>query len=421
MRERLDPQDALRPRAERTSDALHERVRSFAERWEKPALYAKSDDDTFEGLALDIARFQLEQSPGFARLVALSGSQLDTVESIPAVPVDAFRLSRVAVHPAELDAAVFRTSGTTAAESGSHALRTLRTLHELELILARRTLFSQISGRALVVALAPPPGHPPQSSLGFMMRGFMEHFDGRALTRDPEGTTFEVDTAARWLVSSSGVDIDGLTRAAKLARARSEPLVVLATSFALAGLLEELDGESLPTPERTFVMVTGGFKGRVREVPAEELLRATARALGTREDRILGEYGMTELSSQLYEAWPGPRPSQRPNQQGQLGATSTLDDGVRWNGRRGVYYPPPWLRVMAVGPNDYRPVPAGEVGLARFIDLANVDSAVAIQTQDLVRIEGEGIELLGRAPRAPARGCSLPFEGLVSGAPRRSP
>jgi len=43
-----------------------------------------------------------------------------------------------------------------------------------------------------------------------------------------------------------------------------------------------------------------------------------------------------------------------------------------------------------------------------------VDSAVAVQTEDLVRRRGAGIELLGRRPGAPPRGCSLAVEALLA-------
>jgi len=59
------------------------------------------------------------------------------------------------------------------------------------------------------------------------------------------------------------------------------------------------------------------------------------------------------------------------------------------------------------------PTPAGEVGIARFVDLGNIDSAVSIVTQDLVRRVNGGIQLLGRQPGAPARGCSLAMEALL--------
>jgi hypothetical protein len=73
------------------------------------------------------------------------------------------------------------------------------------------------------------------------------------------------------------------------------------------------------------------------------------------------------------------------------------------------------LRVTPVDPTTLLPVPEGEAGLARFIDLGNVDSAVSVVTQDLVRRVSGGIQLLGRQPGAPPRGCSLAIEALLHG------
>jgi len=46
----------------------------------------------------------------------------------------------------------------------------------------------------------------------------------------------------------------------------------------------------------------------------------------------------------------------------------------------------------------------------RHFDLANLNSVLAIQTEDLGRVAGSGFELLGRAPGAQLRGCSLTAE-----------
>jgi hypothetical protein len=73
------------------------------------------------------------------------------------------------------------------------------------------------------------------------------------------------------------------------------------------------------------------------------------------------------------------------------------------------------LRVTPVDPLSLAPVAHGAAGLARFIDLGNVDSAVSVVTQDLVRRRDDGIELLGRQQGAPARGCSLAIEALLRG------
>jgi hypothetical protein len=367
------------------SESLHQRVRAFARGETERA-------DDFEQLAVDLARFQARWIPGYRRLVEERRGSIDRLDSIPAVPCDAFRLTRVAVHSAELDVVRFYTSGTTG-KAGVHCMRTTETYRELSLKWAATALAPAWHGRPVVVALAPHPGRPATSSLGFMMRTFMEAFDGRALTRDPTGAAFDPDEPARWLASSSGVDVAGLRRAALVARERQEPLLVLSTSLALVLLLEALAGAGLPAPKSTVVMQTGGFKGRSREVAPERLRAATARALRIAEHHVIGEYGMTELSSQLYEGGRA---------MGQL------------TGERGVYYEPPWLRVVPVHPATLEPVSDREAGIARIVDLANVDSAAVILTQDLVRRRMGGIELLGRRRGAAPRGCSLAVEALVS-------
>ena len=103
---------------------------------------------------------------------------------------------------------------------------------------------------------------------------------------------------------------------------------------------------------------------------------------------------MTELSSQFYER-------------------TLFDD----SSPLGVYAEPPWARVIPVDPDTLVAVPHGSVGIAKVIDLMNVDSAVAVLTQDQVRRVGPEkagfFELLGRAPGAPARGCSIAIDELL--------
>lgn len=393
------------------SSELHERVRRFARLASDPPLVLPTDADDFETLALDIARFQATECPGFARLLAARAGSLDQVDGLPAVPAEAFRLTRVAAHPEELDAYVFRTSGTTAEEAGRHPVRDIDTYATLALALARASLFRHIR-HAVVVALAPPPAAKPSSSLAFMMCLFMQEFDGRALSPNPTGVPFSALATERWLMRAGGADVDGLRRAARVARARQEPVVLLATSFALASLLESEEDDGLDLPRGSIVMITGGFKGRKTSLDEGSLRTAAARMLKIPEASILAEYGMTELTSQLYEAWTdrgGPSAISR--------AASHKTEGPFWPevGQVGRYHAPPWLRVSAVDPVTHARVPDGEVGVARFVDLGNVDSALCVVTEDLVRVTEAGLELLGRRPGAEPRGCSLPFEGLLKG------
>ena len=361
------------------SDALHRAVQSFA---------AGDTARSFADLSLEIAAFQSEFSPGFARLLSRRGAELASFEHIPGVPSDAFRLARVAVHPEAEDAVRFATSGTTGSGHGIHAMRRLDTYQALALRFGRAALLAT-RGTRRVVALAPQISEPPRSSLGHMMAMFMADFES------PPG---DARDAERWLIDDHGVNVLGLERAAARARESREALIVLATSFALVALLDQLAGRTLSVPEHTVVMQTGGFKGKSREIAPTELRRSVARAFGIAEACVVSEYGMTELTSQLYEAvLPG----------------SALQAERR--GRAGLYFEPPWLRIVPVDPVSLGPVADGEVGIGRIVDLGNIDSAIAVQTQDRVRRVDGGIELLGRAPGAPARGCSLAIEEFLAG------
>ncbi|HVY25285.1 MAG TPA: acyl-protein synthetase [Polyangiaceae bacterium] len=368
-----------------TSDDLHARVQRFA---------ADATSDSFAALALDIARYQADASPGFKRLLKARGGRLESLDDIPPVPSDAFRLTRVATYAAELDRVRFFTSGTTGAERGMHAMRRTDTYEELSLAFGRSALMAP-GATATVVALAAPNTQPPSSSLGYMMARFIEQFDGEALDGAENGCNSS--WPGRWLLSESGVNLAGLEHAARVASHARRPLLLLGTAFALVRLLDDLGGARLPLPAFSVVMQTGGFKGRTREVSMAELREGVTHALQLGPGRVVGEYGMTELTSQLYEG--------------------TLHESAlaarHPDASFGTYFEPHWLRVTPVDPVSLLPVPEGEQGLARFIDLGNVDSAVSVVTQDLVRRVDGGIQLLGRQAGAPARGCSLAVEALL--------
>jgi hypothetical protein len=371
------------------SDRLHQRVQRFAD---------GKTDDSFTGLALDIARFQAEASEGFRRLLRARGAELRTLDDIPPVPSDAFRLARVTTFAPALAAVRFFTSGTSGAERGTHAMRRTDTYERLSLAYGRQALLGPV-GKAVVVALAPALTEPPSSSLGYMMARFMEAFDGEPLGTAPGEERFSSASRARWLLHETGVNLPGLRHAARAAQERGQPLLLLGTAFALVRLLDDLAGARLALPPGSVVMQTGGFKGRTREVSMEDLRAGVSDALQLPAGRVVGEYGMTELTSQLYEG---------------IIAESALA-ALRPAAGPGIYFEPPWLRVAPVDPVNLRPVAEGDVGLARFIDLGNVDSAVSVVTQDLVRRTQGGIQLLGRQAGAPPRGCSLAIETLLDG------
>jgi hypothetical protein len=367
--------------ARAASDALHVRARALMRAYER----GEPLPEPFDELAVDLARFQARHVAGYARLCAARGlepSSIARAADAPAVPTDAFKLARVFAFGAADAAVTFRTSGTTLGARGAHAFRDVATYDAAALAFGRAMLARDLGAAAAVLVLGPSEDEAPDSSLAHMCALFARVF-GRPET--PERTFF---------VRGGALDMAGL-RARVRGLARDVPAVVLATSFALVHALDALDGEVLALPPRSRVMQTGGFKGKSREVDAAELRAQVARAFAVPERAVVGEYGMTELSSQLWEA--------------------TLVDE---RARHGVYAEPPWLRVVPVDEETLAPVPSGQVGIARIEDLANVDSAFAVLTSDRVRRVDGGVELLGRAPGAAPRGCSIALDEMLSAASR---
>jgi hypothetical protein len=363
-----------------TSEALHARVRQ--------AISGMAvSSAAFAEIALDLARFQAASVPAFGRLCKARGVDLSraSVEDVPALPTDAFRYARIASHAEDDDVRVFRTSGTTRGElRGQHPFRTLETYEAAALAWATPCLFPGAKPER-AIALVPDPAVALDSSLSFMVKLFVDRLRMQA--------TFALSL-------ERGVDAGAVERAAVEALAARSTTIVFSTAFGLALLLDALGGRRLPLPGESRVMVTGGFKGRTREIPTAELYARTAEAFAIPEDRIVGEYGMTELSSQLYE----PR---------------LIGDS---NAGPGTYRPPPWLRVEAADPETLAPLPRGREGIARFVDLANVDSVGFVQTLDWVSVDERGdVRLFGRAPGAEPRGCSLALEELFGDRSARGP
>lgn len=380
------------------SEALHGRVQAFiAAALPAPTKAAPGEDrawarderpEPFGALAIALARHQAASCAPVARLFRARGVSVEALQradEIPAVPCDVFRFARVAAHPAGADERVFRTSGTSlgASSRGEHPLRTTRTYELAAMTWGARMLWPD-RDRLRVLVLAPPLDEAPDSSLGFMLDRFAARLGG----------------PMSWHVRGGALDVAGFERACGEARGAGEPAIVLGTSFAFVHLLEAQPAGDRTLPAGSRAMQTGGFKGRSREVPADELRSAIARTLGLPVAWVVGEYGMTELSSQLYE-----------------GTLAAAAGGVpeAAHAAPGLYLAPPWVRVTAVDPETLAALPAGEVGLARIVDLANVDSAVAIQTADRVRVTERGIELLGRASGAPPRGCSIAIDQMLEG------
>ena len=297
---------------------------------------------------------------------------------LPPVPARAFReRGLVSRGPAE---AVFRTSGTTGgtAERGEHRVPDLSLYHASLLPNFEAHLLPD-GARPPMISLIPSPREVPDSSLSHMI-GVVE--DELA----PE-TGYFVDRDGR-------LDERRLRRALREAEGTRDPALVVGTAFAFVHLLDSLaaDGTRFRLPAGSRVMETGGFKGRTRTVPREELYEAIHGRLGVPPRRIVNEYGMTELLSQFYEP--------------------VLAGGAR------LHVPPPWVRTRVLDPATLETLPPGREGLLCHFDLANLGSVCCLLTEDVgvepAEAEGHGFRVLGRNPGAEPRGCSLAMDDLMT-------
>ncbi len=306
--------------------------------------------EAFDTLARAVHTWQAEQAP---HLAAMSPPMVRSWHDLPAVPVDLYKRLRIGTVLDDPAPVTFLTSGTTGGGRGVHALRDTVLYDHGALAWWRRCV---PDAPADVVALLDDAILAPDSSLSHMV-----------------GLFGSAAHPVSWHVVSGALDVEGLELRVRAAQA---PLFVCATAFALAMWLERQPSR---LPHGSVVMVTGGFKGRTVELDDAQLYAAVRERLACR--RVVVEYGMTELSSQLWGA-----------------------DGT-------ALAPPPWLRAVAVDPATGEPRAAGEVGQLRFYDLANLDSSIGVETLDRGRVHADGaVELLGRLDGAEARGCSLRIE-----------
>ncbi|CAN5582676.1 coenzyme F390 synthetase [soil metagenome] len=354
------------------SDALHARVRALIAAFENGSAMPES----FDVLAAAIARYQGKHVAGYQRLLAargVDGARIARAVDAPAVPTDAFKLTRISAFPATETTVTFRTSGTTLGQRGSHAFRNTGTYDRAAESFARHALLDGMKTPLPVLVVGPSPRALPDSSLTHMFGLFVSRFGTNGETRS-------------FFIDDDVIDLAALDE--RVARAINEqtPVLVCGTSFAFVHLLDGADGVTFRLPRGSRLMQTGGFKGKSREVDASEFARELARFFALDEADVRSEYGMTELSSQCYGRCGGAR----------------------------VYVEPPWARGGPVDPITLAPVADGEIGIARIEDLANVDSAFAIVNQDRVRRVSGGFELLGRTPGAPPRGCSIAIDEMLS-------
>lgn len=345
-------------------------------------------DAKFDALARALFTYQYNHNTAYrsyCETVGTNPENLTNWREIPAVPTDAFKY--VHLTSAQNILRTFQTSGTTADTRGQHHFSTLDVYKAALHGPFQRFVLPENTNReksVRILFLAPSPQDLPDSSLSFM---FGELFDRWA---DPHSTYFFTKNPETQQLEPH---FDALKLALDKAIADNQPAIILGTAF---GFIEFFDNttENWKLPKGSRIMETGGFKGRTRTVSRDELYAMFTQRLGINPTHCISEYSMTELSSQAYS---------------DNLANSTTPKTAKLR-------VPPWVRIEIVDPISLQPIDQpNQRGLIRWIDLANFDSVCAVQTSDLgTRDTDGGFLLLGRAPDAELRGCSLTIEEIIT-------
>jgi len=320
--------------------------------------WVRGGSGDFPAMALEVFAFQFQENVPYRRYCEALGKTPETVGGwleIPAVPTDVFKLTGMGLRcfPQDEVGGFFLTSGTTREVKGKHEWRDLE-LYE-----------AAVKGGWRELGL-------PQTKNPWFFSQRVEDAPHSSLVR-----MFSIlDDGGEWLVDAEGgMDLGKFSPIG--------PVAVLGTSLALMRACGEM--EPLKLAEGSWIFETGGSKGLRKSFSPDEVRERLSGHFGVPISRILNEYGMTELFSQFYK-W-----GDEENHKG-----------------------PPWVGVRVVDVATGELAPDGEIGYLEIVDLANLETALAIRTQDLaVRMGEREFRLIGRDPGALARGCSRGVEDVL--------
>ena len=313
----------------------------------------KSNQD-FEKKALEIFRFQANKNLVYREYLSHLKVSIDAVQSlseIPFLPIQFFKSHKV-ISSRDAEQQIFLSSGTTGSVQSKHYVSDV-SLYERSYLQGFDHFYGDIE-EMVVLALLPSYLEREGSSLVYMVDDLISK------SKQPE-SGFYLN------------NLDELKKVLLKLDALGKKVLLIGVSFALLDLVEKHQFSL----KNTFVMETGGMKGKRKEMIREELHEVLKNGFGV--DAIHSEYGMTELLSQAYSRG------------------------------HGVFQCPPWMKILIRDTEDPLSLLSnGKAGGMNVIDLANKNSCSFIATQDLGKVLNQtSFSILGRFDNSDIRGCNL--------------
>ena len=320
----------------------------------KEQVFNIKNNDDFTQVALDVFKHQFSNNKvyrSFCDLLYIHPSDITKIEEIPFLPIQFFKTREVVSSKSEVQE-VFSSSGTTGSVTSKHFVTDLG-WYEKSYLKGFEHFYGNIEDY-VVLALLPNYLERQGSSLVYMVDDLIKK------SNHPE-SGFYLN------------NIDELASKLTYLDNQNKKVLLIGVSFALLDLIEKHQFNL----KNTFVMETGGMKGRRKELIRSELHALLCEGFGV--SKIHSEYGMTELLSQGYSKG------------------------------NGIFNNPPWMRILTRDTEDPLTIlPKGKSGGINVIDLANYNSCSFIATQDLGKVHlDNSFEIIGRFDNSDIRGCNL--------------
>lgn len=342
-------------------------------------------DEAFDTLARSVFEYQYTYDLPYRRYCMakrVTPNTLSHWSQIPPMPVDGFKHLDLSTIPTADCQAVFMTSGTThgGAMRGRNFHPDLEVWDE-SMIVPFRHFIMPDRERIRIAVISPAWDMNQNSSLS------------RYLTKAVERCGTE---GSGIFFDEHGLKFDPLIDFLKQAVADNEPVMLMGVSSSYLYLLDYLHEHNLtfPLAADSRLFDTGGFKSTKRDITEDQMLDELEQAFGVPRHHCVNMYGMTELSSQIYDQ----------------NILSWYTDGTS----NYLKANPAWVRTVFLDPDTLRPVEDGRTGVIAHYDLANWNSCVGILTEDLGHRTPEGFLLQGRAKGAEARGCSIAVDEVIN-------
>ncbi|MFK7756094.1 MAG: acyl transferase [Flavobacteriales bacterium] len=318
------------------------------------SIFQISSAQEFNELALKLFHYQAEHLLAyreFLSLIQTHPSDITSKEEIPFLPIRFFKDRSLLISEKKAET-IFRSSGTTSAQTSEHHVADLK-LYEHSFTTYFEMVYDQCS-ELEILALLPSYLERSDSSLVYMVNSLIERTES-------EHSGFYLQNYQELLAKI------------KELQQKSKPIILFGVTFALLDIATHYPNTNW---DSLTIIETGGMKGRGKELTRAELHHELYSKLNP--DHIHSEYGMTELLSQAYSSGD-------------------------------IFTPPPWMKISTREIDDpFSTQEFNKTGGINIIDLANVDSCAFIATDDLGQVDDAGrFKVLGRFDHSDVRGCNL--------------